>query len=85
LIDDLNELSQAEDQQLPLDRKFNHLNLKVLLARLHDETRILNRLVDDLNELSQAEVRQLPLDREPIHLALIGSGRGGGFQLRHGE
>jgi signal transduction histidine kinase len=39
-----------------------------LLASLHDEALLLNRLVDDLQDLALAEAGQLRLDRRPIVL-----------------
>jgi two-component system OmpR family sensor kinase/two-component system sensor histidine kinase BaeS len=44
------------------------------VARLYDETRLLNRLVDDLRELAQAEAGQLRLDLRPLNVSdVIGS------------
>jgi signal transduction histidine kinase len=39
-----------------------------LIASLHEEALLLNRLVDDLQELSQAEAGQLSLVRQPVSL-----------------
>ncbi|HLF26679.1 MAG TPA: ATP-binding protein [Anaerolineae bacterium] len=41
------------------------------VARLYDETRLLNRLVEDLRELAQAEAGQLRLDLRPIDVSAI--------------
>jgi two-component system OmpR family sensor kinase/two-component system sensor histidine kinase BaeS len=42
---------------------------KAEIARLYDETRLLNRLVDDLRDLALADAGQLRLDLVPIDLA----------------
>ena len=38
------------------------------IARLYNQTRLLNRLVDDLRELAQAEAGQLQLNKQPTDL-----------------
>jgi signal transduction histidine kinase len=49
------------DDVYPLD--------KAEVARLYEQSRLLNRLVSDLHELAQAEARQLPLYRQPTDVA----------------
>ncbi len=44
---------------------------KAEIARLYDETRLLNRLVDDLRELALADVGQLHLNLIPVDLAQV--------------
>jgi signal transduction histidine kinase len=41
------------------------------VARLYDQTRLLNRLVNDLHELAQAEAHQLPLNLQPTDLTQL--------------
>ena len=42
-----------------------------VLASLHEEALLLNRLVDDLQDLSLAEAGQMKLHREPISVAAV--------------
>lgn len=44
---------------------------KAEIARLYDETRLLNRLVDDLRELAQAEAGQLGLNLQTTDVAAV--------------
>ncbi|GAB4509290.1 MAG: ATP-binding protein [Anaerolineae bacterium] len=44
---------------------------KEQVARLYDETRLLNRLVGDLHDLSQAEARQLSMNLQMIDLNTV--------------
>lgn len=41
------------------------------IARLYDQTRLLNRLVDDLRELAQAEAGQLQLNKQSTNLSRL--------------
>jgi two-component system OmpR family sensor kinase/two-component system sensor histidine kinase BaeS len=41
------------------------------IARLYDQTRVLNRLVNDLHELTLAEAQQLPLNMQPTDLTTV--------------
>jgi signal transduction histidine kinase len=51
------------DDVYPLD--------KAEVARLYEQSRLLNRLVNDLHELAQAEARQLPMSRQPTDVKAL--------------
>lgn len=54
------------DDVYPLD--------KAEVARLYEQSRLLNRLVNDLHELAQAEARQLPMSHQPTDVQALVEG-----------